>query len=224
MKTSSFLFLTLLLLLGCKKESIPAPEAAVLLSPLNNNTCLSIPQGSTNAVVNFQWNIAENADRYRLHIRNTVTNQTQTSETEDTSTTATLLKGAPYTWKITSISDATSETAESAAWSFYLEATQQFDYIPFPAQLVSPENQATVSPVSGNVTLSWTGRDLDNDIAHYTVYFGTQAEQLSVVAEAVSGTSVRLAVTAATTYYWQVVTEDQNGNFSFSGVHSFQTP
>lgn len=210
--------------MGCKEEAIPAPDPAVLLSPLNNNTCLSIPQGNTNALVNFQWNMAENADRYRLQIRNTVTNQEQSSETEETSTTATLVKGAPYSWKIISISDDTNETGESATWSFYIEATQQFDYIPFPAQLVSPENGTTVNVASGNVSLSWVGRDLDNDIAHYDVYLGTSEDQLILVAETVTESSTSIAVNGATTYYWRIATQDQNGNFSFSGVQSFQTP
>lgn len=224
MRTIAILFLSTLLFLGCKKESIPAPDAVQLLSPLNNNTCLSIPQGNTNAVVNFQWNAAENTDRYRLEVRNTVTNQEVTSETEDTSTSATLLKGAPYAWKIISISDDTSETAESTSWSFYLEATQQFDYIPFPAQLISPENFAVATPVNGNVTLSWAGRDLDNDIAHYDVYLGTTEDELRIVSEDISDTSAAVSVTSSTAYFWRIATQDQNGNFSFSSMHRFQTP
>ena len=224
MRTILLLFCSGILFVGCKEDPIPVPEAALLLSPLNNTTCLSIPQGNTNAVVNFQWNMAENADRYSLVIRNAVTNEEQTSQTEETTTTASLAKGAPYSWKIISLSDDTTETAVSATWSFYLEATQQYDYIPLPAQLLSPEDTATATVQSGNVTLSWTGRDLDNDIVGYDVYLGPAADQLQRVESSFSGSTVDVAVNPSTTYFWEIATHDQNGNVSFSGIRRFQTP
>ena len=55
-----------------------------------------------------------------------------------------------------------SEKSES--WNFYLEGSLQSSYIPFPAKIISPNNQSVVNLSSGKIILSWEGIDLDNDI------------------------------------------------------------
>ena len=213
----------LFLFWSCSKPAIPEPDPAILNSPENNNTCIPLISNSIRAVISFGWTESLNTDSYELVVRNNVTGSEQKKLVDLTSTTLSLIRGVPYTWWILSKSEISTVDTNSAVWSFYLEALQQEGFLPFSAQLISPQEGATVTLTSGQYNLQWTGSDLDNDIAYFQVHIGTDQAQLSLVQDNHTSSSYQASLSAGQTYYWKIVTVDQVGNRSESSILSFVT-
>ena len=94
----------------------------------------------------------------------------------------------------------------------------------FPAKLISPENNSTVSlNLSGEVLFSWQAKDLDEDIESYQLYLGSSEDQLSLKREGILQTQTTEILEENSEYFWQVITIDENQNQSRSKVFSFQT-
>lgn len=220
---ASVLILTAVLYCTCSKPSIPEPGAAVLTAPENSNTCLPIFTTDTQGVVSFVWEEAQNTDSYEVVVRNSTTQSEQRKSVDLTNTTITLDRGVPYSWWVVSSSDASSVNTKSAVWSFYLEGLQQERFLPFSAQLNAPWDEQDVTLSSGYVNLQWTGSDLDNDIAYYQVYIGTDAAQLSLVQDNQIASSYSALLEVGQMYFWQIITVDQRGNKSQSAIQSFTT-
>ena len=73
MKRPYLLLLTILItLVGCK-DPIPAPEAAILVAPEDNVSCLYVPLNTSTANVVFSWQQALNTDDYLLKVRSEAT-------------------------------------------------------------------------------------------------------------------------------------------------------
>ncbi len=76
---------------------------------------------------------------------------------------------------------------------------------------------------NNEVTLSWSGLDLDNDIEGFDIYFDTVNPPLAVAANLGGNASAQtVGVMADTVYYWKVVTRDAEGNTADSGVFDFR--
>ena len=71
---------------------------------------------------------------FRITNLNTST-ATNKNGVSSTSTTATLDKGVPYSWKVTSKNTTTTTTTPSDLWKFYLAGDGVVNYAPFPADL-----------------------------------------------------------------------------------------
>ena len=71
--------------------------------------------------------------------------------------------------------------------------------------------------------MQWTGSDLDDDIAYYQVYIGTDAAQMSLVQDNQITSSYSALLDVGQTYFWQIITIDQRGNKSQSAIKSFTT-
>ena len=80
-----------------------------------------------------------------------------TQTTTSTTVTIKLTKGQPYSWYIISKSNTTTDTAESEKWKFYLKGDPVANYSPFPADLISPKSEATVS--AGSIKFEWSGSE-----------------------------------------------------------------
>lgn len=105
-----------------------------------------------------------------------------------------------------------------------LEGTEEGGSIPDPASNPDPATEAT--NVSNAVTLRWQGAESRrNDTLRYDVYlFESFNGQKKKVADAIQDTSVQVTeLKYNTTYFWQVVTTNSNGNSSNSEVWSFKT-
>ena len=106
-KIQSYLTVLLFLVLGCQKETTPVilePGAAILVAPLDEETCLdgsSINDSQSN--VTFQWNVASNAVSYQVIVENLLTQSSQTYTSQNNETTVALSKAEPYSWKVKSI-------------------------------------------------------------------------------------------------------------------------
>ena len=211
------------LLCTCSKSSIPEPDSALLTTPENSNTCVPLSTTATQGVVNFGWEEAQNTDSYEVFVRNNITQTEQKKSADLTSTTFTLDRGVPYSWWVVSSSEASAVDTKSKVWSFYLEGIQQETFLPFSALLNNPQDEQEVTLSSGEINLQWTGSDLDDDIAHYQVYIGTNADQMTLVQDNQITSSYSALLDVGQTYFWQIITVDQRGNKSQSAIQSFTT-
>jgi len=218
-------FLILLLMVACGKDSPKPPEAAMLSFPAQNSECTTgISLNNTTSQVEFRWLTAKYADTYQLKFTNVLNNTSVTNApTEALSVRVPLLKGVPYQWTITTRNSDTQEIAISEAWYFYNAGTQT-TFPPFPAQISTPiSGGSVVRDLNNEITLGWTGADVDNDIASYEVYLDTVTNpQLLIASPSLNITEIQASVEADTIYYWRVVTIDRAGNTSDSGTYSFR--
>jgi len=203
------------------------PGKATLVAPANNKTCeTGTSVSDTQSTVTFSWNASANTNTYDVRITNLNTSvATNKNGVSTTSTTATLNKGVPYSWRVTSKNTTTTTTTPSDLWKFYLAGDGVVNYAPFPAELKTPASGSTISLTDGKATFSWEGTDPDsNDTLTYTLYVdtvdGKQTPSSSL--SDLSDESVDVELEAATTYYWRVKTSDGT-NASYSIIYSFKT-
>ena len=217
--------LILFLIIACGKDSPKPPEAALLSFPAQNSECTTgISLNTTTSQVEFRWLAAKNAETYQLKFTNVLNNTSVTNApTEALSVRVPLLKGVPYKWTITTRNSATQDIAISEAWFFY-NAGSQTTFPPFPAQVNKPVSGASVvRDLNNEITLGWTGADVDNDIVSYEVYLDAVTNpQLLIASPSLSITEIKASVEADTIYFWRVVTLDREGNTSDSGTYSFR--
>ncbi|MDA0201417.1 MAG: hypothetical protein O2878_07030 [Bacteroidetes bacterium] len=219
-----YCLLFLLILVSCIKEVIPDPEPAMLLGPLNNNNCnTAIVVNDQQSQVNFSWQEAQHTDEYELVVRDLLTNTDAKKNSIRLFTSMVLERGKQYSWWVNSLSDQKETVGKSEIWTFYLEGLQNSSHFPFPAKLISPENNAQVSLENGAFTLRWEGVDLDDDIISYDIYIGTDPDELQLRVENHTINSISANLMADQIYYWKVTTRDDEGNVSNSLVGSFRT-
>ena len=207
---------------------INPPGKSTLTAPANNKTCeTGTSVSDTKSEVTFTWGASADTNTYDLKITDlnssTITNKTGLSTT---TTKATLDKGVPYSWNITSKSTASTTTTASDTWKFYLAGTGVVNYAPFPADLKTPASGSTVTrDGDGKVAFTWDGSDPDTgDTLKYTLYVDTtDGKQTPPAAQTdLTAKTASVALEAATTYYWRVKTSDGT-NSSYSIVYSFKT-
>lgn len=234
MKTSitvlSLFFLALMISCGGSDPGpstpvINTPGKSVLLAPVNNQTCETGTNSSTTqSTVSFSWNSASDTETYDLKITNLNTQEatTQTGITV-TNATASLTRGVPYSWNVTSKNKGTTTTI-SDSWKFYLAGNGVTNYAPFPASAVSPLPGVVVTPTNSKLTLTWETSDVEGSALSYTLYFDTiDGKQTPLDAHKnLTAKSKEVAVNSNTVYYWRVVTSDGT-NTSTSVVYTFKT-
>ena len=218
----------LILLNGCAKEVLPVdPQAATLLSPTNDETCLDGSSiNDTQSNVDFSWSAATDALSYEVVVTNLLAQTTQTFASTTNQKTIALTKAEPYSWLVRSIGEEGSVPAESVPWKFYLAGDSVVNYAPFPSELISPRSGANITPDINNlVILNWTASDVDGDLLKFEVYLDdTSATTLNTEVEYQGKqTSLEVEVANNTTYYWKIIAVDANGNQSSSGVYAFRT-
>lgn len=227
-KLKYILFITLIVLVSCKgKEGgdgdggvdppppAPAPKAATLNAPANNSECLD---GEN---VEFKWAASENTDTYEIFIKNLLTQSEQSQTTTSTSVTINLTKGQPYSWYIVSKSNTSTETAQSAKWKFYLKSEPVANYSPFPADLVSPKSEATVN--AGSIKFEWSGSDADSgDTLTFDIYVDSSNPPTTRIKANHNSSSINHPINDSGTYYWKIITKDNSGSNSDSGVSKFK--
>lgn len=225
MKLKYFSFVLLLIFIACKKDKAPkSPEGAILVFPLQNSECTTgTSVNETLSQVTFEWQPSANTDTYVLSVVNLDTNILQTITVQTTSASLSIEKGAPFSWTVTSSNSSSDITATGENWLFY-NAGPQINYAPFPAQISSPASGSTVQANEANqIVLSWMGADVEDDIVSFQVYFSEQNPPLSLV-QTTDATTMELDVnvTSGSTYYWRVITTDQTGSTSDSGIYDFK--
>tara|TARA_B100000768_G_C11270217_1_gene373043 strand:+ start:1433 stop:2140 length:708 start_codon:yes stop_codon:yes gene_type:complete len=224
-----------LIIISCGKDSIPDPSPAILISPDNGNNCKTAASiNIEESRVDFNWSKATNTDYYQLIAIDKLTNIKFKDTTngmksngeipEIISMRLTLNKGKAYSWSITSISNSTIVRTESEIWEFYLEGNVSGDYLPQPASLEFPINESLISLTDSNlVEFIWVSSDTDNNILGYDFYLGTSSDNLEKLGDKITQTNFEIQLEVNKSYFWQVVTFDQQGNNSTSGINQFQT-
>jgi len=139
------------------------PGKATLVAPANNKTCeTGTSVSDTQSTVAFSWNASASTNTYDVRITNLNTSvATNKNGVSATSTTATLDKGVPYSWKVTSKNTSSTTTTASDTWKFYLAGDGVVNYAPFPAELKTPASGSTVTLSDGKATFTWEGTDPD---------------------------------------------------------------
>ena len=205
------------------------PGKATLVAPANNKTCeTGTSVSDTQSTVAFSWNASASTNTYDVRITNLDTSTaTNKNGVSSTSTTATLDKGVPYSWKVTSKNTSSTTTTGSDTWKFYLAGDGVVNYAPFPAELKTPASGSTVTLSDGKATFTWEGTDPDSgDTLSYTLQADKDKDAVktdpSIVVSNLSAQTADVELEAATTYYWRVKTSDGT-NASYSIVYSFKT-
>ncbi|MBC9914393.1 hypothetical protein [Chitinophaga varians] len=215
----------LLLVLGCGKDdtpTVPLPGKAVLVFPAKDEACTNGKVVSeAESMIEFSWKAADNTDSYELYIRNLQTADSMMVTATTNKATATLLRSAPYAWRVVSKSSKSKETATSDTWKFYNAGQGSTSYAPFPANITAPLFAQKIGAAAGSVKLQWQGSDADNDIAGYTVCFGTDANPPVYKNDVKDMFLDMVPVSSGQKYYWSVTTKDAAGNTAGSGVYWF---
>ena len=100
-----------------------------------------------------------------------------------------------------------------------IEVINQFPSVP---QKPSPEAISSIHPI--NLTLSWSGGDLDPlDTVYYDIYFGTSSNPPLVSSGQTETTYSLGALKYFTRYNWKIVAIDNHGASSIGPVWSFHT-
>ena len=188
------------------------PAAANLSKPANNTQCLEVDK------VKFEWNKSDNTDTYTITIIDLISSATVTQNTSTNTVEITLTKGKPYSWQITSKNKSTSKTAKSEVWKFYLSGAADSNHAPFPAEIIAPKNEITVS--AGSIELSWKVSDVDVGDTHKFDVKLDKINATTVICTDQADTKKTVTLTAGV-YYWRVIAKDNNGNHSESGVYKF---
>ena len=188
------------------------PAAANLSKPANNTQCLEVDK------VKFEWNKSDNTDTYTITIIDLISSATVTQNTSTNTVEITLTKGKPYSWQITSKNKSTSKTAKSEVWKFYLSGAADSNHAPFPAEIIAPKNETTVS--AGSIELSWKVSDVDVGDTHKFDVKLDKTNATTVISTDQADTKKTITLTAGV-YYWRVIAKDNNGNHSESGVYKF---
>lgn len=216
--------LALLVSCGGDDGPPPAPEGAELVFPDENSECATGTNvNETLSQVTFQWMASSNTESYTLSVVNLDTNVPQTISTAATSASLSIAKGTPFSWSVTSRSSRSDQVAVSETWLFY-NAGSLTTYPPFPAQLVSPISGSTIQKnLANEVVLEWQGADVDNDITSFEVFFSENDPPTTSMGTTNATTmEFPVSVESAIVYYWKVITTDQEGNTSDSGVFEFK--
>ena len=191
------------------------PSKAVLEKPANNSECLEVD------AVKFEWNASENTTSYTINVKNLLTSEIITNTITTTSLEITLTKGFPYSWQVIS-TNSTSFVAESDKWKFYLSGEALKNHAPFPAEILTPKPGSSVS--TGSVSLSWSFSDIDANDTHSFDLYLDQNEDNPATKKIISNYGARKRTISLNTpgiYYWRVVTKDNHGTSSDSGISTF---
>ncbi len=201
---------------------VPDPEATTLVFPENNTECNEgVIISETRSQVTFRWGASNNTDSYEVTVRNLNTNQSFSVRSNTTEVDIAIDRGTPYEWFVVSNADGTNASATSSSFRFYNQGPGIVNYAPFPADVISPARGANLTDVGGTVTLQWSGSDIDNDIATYEVFLGTDPAATASLGTTTDST-MDAAVNVGTIYYWTVISTDSQGNTSESEVFEFR--
>ena len=229
------LALVFFIIFACGKDSVPDPDPAILLAPTNGDNCNTASSiNLEQSRVDFSWSKANNTDYYEIIVINKSSNsifkdttsgkQSNGEILETISSRVTLSKGSAYSWSVISISNATAITTESEKWEFYLEGNVSGDFLPQPANLIYPANNELISLDNSNIIqFDWSSNDDDDNLLIYDFYLGTSSNDLSKLGDKITDSFFNQELSIGTNYFWQVITYDQQGNNSVSGIYQFET-
>jgi len=227
MRKATLIIAAMLILISCSgKKDNPSPvdpSAVILTAPAQNSVCTTgTVLNATQSTVLFTWNASANTDSYDLTIKNLLTSSSTTQNLTTNQASVTLLRNTPYSWYITSKSNASTTTKQSDTWKFYNAGTGTVSYAPFPANITAPAFAQTITAAAGTVNLTWTGSTVATGATlTFDVYFGTTNTPSVLKSNVTDSFLNSVPVVSKTTYFWKVITKDAAGNTSDSGLYQF---
>ena len=211
--------------LSCGKDAPPSPPGPIsLVFPTQNLDCTegSLVNEVTRRIA-FEWREAAEAESYRVEITQLSNGQKTIQNTLLTSIEVPLRMGEAYSWQVIASNTKVLETTSSSLWYFF-NAGSETTHAPFPATALTPLSGAQLTmPAEGQISLRWSGSDIDNDIASYTLLLGNESPPTAIqnLSSAIA-TQFAANVTQGATYYWQVLTTDDSGNKTPSAIFDFK--
>lgn len=212
---------------GGDSTSIPEPQNTAptipdLVSPTNSKLCIS------NFVI-FEWGTSTDTEKnpivYQLQVAtdNQFTQITNTTDISNPNQTLSLEKGKAYYWRVKATDSKNASSNYSSTNSFYTEGVSLSNHLPFLPQLLSPDNNSTLS--TSTTKLTWTATDVDaTDVLTYDVYLGTESSPTLKVGSSISVASfVTNSFISNTIYYWKVVAKDNKGGETIGQVWKFKS-
>lgn len=207
---------------GNETAELQNPLSADLIFPHNNSLC---NEGTnitpTQSTVLFEWKASKNTDNYSLELKNIKTGTVTSHLTSETQIPIVLERATQYAWYVVSKSNSVEATSQSEVWQFYNAGDGSQNFVPFPAQILYPAMAETISQTTSDISLEWSGSDLDDDITGYDLYFGTENPP-ALFSNDLSESTLTVPVSTATIYYWYIITKDATGNTSNSGTYQFK--
>ncbi|MBD0833175.1 hypothetical protein [Aestuariibaculum sediminum] len=216
------------LIFGCSNGSdssddgeVKDPAAALLVFPEPNSECTEgSNKTTTRSTIKFEWNSSINTDNYNLVVKNLETNSENIYNTTQTYKEVSLSRGVAFSWYVESKSNTSDIIAKSELRKFYNAGDGERAYAPFPADIIAPLNNETLSETT--IFLDWNTSDLDGDVLSYDVFLDTANPPASFKTGITESKLEGVQVEASTTYYWKVLTRDALGNASTSETYSFK--
>lgn len=225
MRYISLVIILFVTITSCKKKNSPKPPGQVqLIFPDRNSECTTGQSlNAETSQVEFRWGEGANVQTYELRVTNINTGTVQTITTASTSARLPIAKGEPFSWFVRSKNNEVPETVSSEIWNFY-NAGSITTFAPFPADILSPRMSENVfKDVNNEITLSWSASDLDDDILEYEVYVSVETPPGNLIGTLPEDeTTLKVSVAPNTVYYWSVITIDEEGNGTNSGIYSFK--
>lgn len=207
------------LCISCNKKTNKGPSELNLIFPTENLLC-------TSNTITFDWTDATDAENdnieYTITIAkdralNTIVENRTLKESE---LTLTLENATPYYWKVDALDTNNNIGVSTETFAFYTQGESIENYAPFAAELISPENNETVTQET--VLLSWTAEDLNvADVLTYELFFG-ENDNLTLIEDNLSFKNFQVKVNLGKTYSWRVNVKDQNGGKSIGEIWTFQ--
>tara|TARA_R110001583_G_scaffold31233_3_gene107058 strand:+ start:6935 stop:7630 length:696 start_codon:yes stop_codon:yes gene_type:complete len=198
-----------------------APSTPTLIYPSSNLLCIENS-------ISFKWNASTDPDAgdtvtYQIQIAkdNSFTQIVESISNTSTTRDITLEKGVAYYWRVSAKDTKNNTSSYSIVNSFYTEGNGVSNYLPFSAEIVSPNLNAVVQ--TNSTTLTWNASDVDNDPLSFDVYFGTDNPPATKTASNLTNKSLAVNLTSATTYYWKIIVKDDKGGETIGQVWNFKT-
>ena len=199
---------------------VDPPSAATLAFPEQNSECtVGSNLTSTESTIIFNWNDSNNTDSYQLFVKNLNSQIIENYTSNISEKSVTILRSTPYSWYVVSKNSGTA-TSQSTTWKFYNAGESVSSYAPFPAELIAPILSANLNASTTTVVLEWSGEDVDNDIKEYEVFFDTVNPPNNKVTTT-ENTNFTVNVSSGNTYYWRIITNDNQNNNSESQLFQF---
>lgn len=227
MKKNIYLAIISVLIISCDNGDTPsettnvAPTMPTLTSPVNNKLCI-------NNSVSFQWNAAIDANNdaviYQIQIAKDkdFANIVMSGGSSATYQNFTFEKATAYYWRVKAIDSKGLSSSYSSTFSFYTSGVGVINYLPFLPDLVAPEFNSLVNPVS--VQLKWTASDVDvKDKLVYDVYFGTTNPPVNIISDDLTASVLDVAISGSKEYFWKVVVKDDKGGKTIGQTWRFRT-
>lgn len=224
MKRKTIFFVMLLGLTGllaiqsCKKTEGPEPKIYSAAMPANPSPAVDgvVAFTGTGQTIDLTWDAtATNAPKWDVYFGKSDSPALVESNVTGNKYTATITVGGVFYWQVVT-TDANGVETASPVWSFDVNSN------PYAPKTPSPDSAGVGK--SCTPTITWKGTDPQNDQLTYDIYLGTTATPALASAGLTSASySPASALSAFTTYYWQVVAHDPYGGSATSNLWKFTT-